>query len=60
MGNLEDDISVLEWCIRLTYTGQTVDMIRYQMLKRQSELELERKLQASDDLAIQLSESDLQ
>ena len=30
--------AMLEWCLRLTYTGMTLPMIRYWMLKKHHEL----------------------
>jgi hypothetical protein len=30
--------AMLEWCLRLTYSGMTLDMVRYQMLKKHQEL----------------------
>lgn len=29
---------MLEWCLRLTYSGMTLDMVRYWMLKKRQEL----------------------
>lgn len=34
----EKETAMLEWCLRLTYSGMTVDMIRYHMLKKHKEL----------------------
>lgn len=34
----EKETAMLEWCLRLTYSGMTVDMIRYWMLKKRQEL----------------------
>lgn len=34
----EKEKAMLEWCIRLTYSGMTLDMVRYWMLKKREEL----------------------
>lgn len=34
---------MLEWCLRLTYTGMTPEMIRFRMLLKHEELLLSQK-----------------
>lgn len=34
----EKEKAMLEWCLKLTYSGMTLDMVRYWMLKKRAEL----------------------
>lgn len=49
----EKEKAMLEWCIRLTYSGMTLDMVRYWMLKKHQEL-LARDLNGDGDLSVQV------
>jgi hypothetical protein len=46
--------AMLEWCLRLTYSGMTLDMVRYWMLKKHQEL-LARDLDRDRDLPVEVS-----
>lgn len=54
MMEAEKEKAMLEWCIRLTYSGMTLDMVRYWMLKKHQEL-LARDLDRNGDLSVQVS-----
>jgi hypothetical protein len=45
--------AMLEWCLRLTYSGMTLDMVRYWMLKKHHEL-LALSRDADPDLVVQV------
>lgn len=38
-------LAILEWVVRLTLTGMTVGMLRYRILKKHEELEIELERQ---------------
>ena len=49
----EKEKAMLEWCLRLTYSGMTLDMVRYWMLKKHQEL-LDSDVNRNGDLAIEV------
>ena len=49
----EKEKAMLEWCIRLTYSGMTLDMVRYWMLKKHQEL-FDSNVHRNGDLAIEV------
>lgn len=49
----DEEKAMLEWCLRLTYSGMTLDMVRYWMLKKRQEL-LARDLDRDRDLPVEV------
>lgn len=49
----EKEKAMLEWCLRLTYSGMTLDMVRYWMLKKRQEL-INRDVDRDGDLPVQV------
>ena len=43
MQNNKELLELLEWVLKLTYTGMPVDMLRYWILKKHEELEKDLK-----------------
>lgn len=54
MHETEKEKAMLEWCLRLTYSGMTLDMVRYWMLKKHQELSL-RSRDLDPNLVVEVS-----